>query len=248
MHKRLMAMKQNLASAIEAQLCNLGEVDCEELGQAIDMLKDLEEALYFCTITEAMNGEGKGKGNIEIEYEGHKKNGHSQMNGNDQMYYGGSQMYMGSPMMYANGSNGSGNSGSSNGGSSSYYGGNSGGSQSYYGGENGQSYYGGSDQMYYQGRDSQGRFTSGRGSSRSDYSEPMMMYRDEREGRSPMNRRMYMEAKSTKDKASQLRELEKYMQELTSDMVEMIQDSSSEEKQYLEKKISALASKIGQMK
>lgn len=237
MHKRLMAMKQNLASAIEAQLCNLGEVDCEELGQAIDMLKDLEEALYFCTITEAMNGEGKGKGNIEIEYEGHKKNGHSQMNGNDQMYYDGSQMYMGSPMMYANGSNGSGNSGSSNGGSSSYY-----------GGENGQSYYGGNDQMYYQGRDSQGRFTSGRGSSRSDYSEPMMMYRDEREGRSPMNRRMYMEAKSTKDKASQLRELEKYMQELTSDMVEMIQDSSSEEKQYLEKKISALASKIGQMK
>lgn len=222
-------MKQNLASAIEAQLCNLSEVDCEELGQAIDMLKDLEEALYFCTITEAMNGEGKGKGNVEIEYEGHKKNGHSQMNGNDQMYYGGSQMYMGSPMMYADGSNGNGSStgGSSNGGSST-------------------SYYGGNDQMYYQGRDSQGRYTSGRGSSRSDYSEPM--YRDEREGRSPQNRRMYMEAKGSKDKATQLRELEKYMQELTSDMVEMIQDSSPEEKQYLEKKISALASKIGQMK
>lgn len=230
MHKRLMAMKQNLASAIEAQLCNLSEVDCEELGQAIDMLKDLEEALYFCTITEAMNGEGKGKGNVEIEYEGHKKNGHSQMNGNDQMYYGGSQMYMGSPMMYADGSNGNDSSsgGSSNGGSST-------------------SYYGGNDQMYYQGRDSQGRYTSGRGSSRSDYSEPMM-YRDEREGRSPQNRRMYMEAKGSKDKATQLRELEKYMQELTSDMVEMIQDSSPEEKQYLEKKISALASKIGQMK
>lgn len=230
MHKRLMAMKQNLASAIEAQLCNLSEVDCEELGQAIDMLKDLEEALYFCTITEAMNGEGKGKGNVEIEYEGHKKNGHSQMNGNDQMYYGGSQMYMGSPMMYADGSNGNGSSsgGSSNGGSST-------------------SYYGGNDQMYYQSRDSQGRYTSGRGSSRSDYSEPMM-YRDEREGRSPQNRRMYMEAKGSKDKATQLRELEKYMQELTSDMVEMIQDSSPEEKQYLEKKISALASKIGQMK
>lgn len=230
MHKRLMAMKQNLASAIEAQLCNLSEVDCEELGQAIDMLKDLEEALYFCTITEAMTGEGKGKGNVEIEYEGYKKNGHSQMNGNDQMYYGGSQMYMGSPMMYANGSNGNGSSsgGSSNSGSST-------------------SYYGGNDQMYYQGRDSQGRYTSGRGSSRSDYSEPMM-YRDEREGRSPQNRRMYMEAKGSKDKATQLRELEKYMQELTSDMVEMIQDSSPEEKQYLEKKISALASKIGQMK
>lgn len=245
MHKRLMAMKQNLASAIEAQLCNLGEVDCEELGQAIDMLKDLEEALYFCTITEAMNGEGKGKGNVEIEYEGHKKNGHSQMNGNDQMYYGGSQMYMGgSPMMYANGNGNSGGNGGNSGSGSSYYGGN----QSYYGGDDGQSYYGGSEQMYYQGRDSQGRFTSGRGSSRSNYSEPMMMERDEREGRSPMNRKMYMEAKGSKDKATQLRELEKYMQELTSDMVEMIQDSSPEEKQYLEKKISALASKIGQMK
>ena len=111
------------------------------------------------------------------------------------------------------------------------------------------SYYGGgSNQSYYQGRDSQGRFTSGRGgSSRSSYTEPIYE-RDEREGRSPQNRRMYMEAKGTKDKATQLRELEKYMQELTGDMVEMIQDSSPEEKQYLEKKISALATKIGQMK
>ena len=129
MHKRLMAMKENLASAIETQLCNIGEVDCEELGCAIDMLKDLEEALYFCTITEAMNGEGKGRGNVEIEYEGHKKNGHSQMNGNDQMYMNGSsQMYMGgSPMMYANGG-----------------GNNSGGGSSYYDSDNSQSYYGGS--------------------------------------------------------------------------------------------------------
>ena len=270
MHKRLMAMKQNLASAIEAQLCNMGEVDCEELGCAIDMLKDLEEALYFCTITEAMN-EGKGKGNVEIEYEGHKKNGHPQMNGNDQMYYpmyadNGSQMYnmRNMPMMYANGGSSSGGGGNSSGGSSGgsgNSGGSSGGSSSYYGGANGywdnQPYYngaewvcyGGNEPMYYQGRDSQGRFTSGRGGgSRNNYSEPMMMERDEREGRSPMNRKMYMEAKNTKDKASQLRELEKYMQELTSDMVEMIQDSSPEEKQYLEKKISALASKIGQMK
>lgn len=254
MHKRLIAMKQNLANAIEAQLCNIGEVDSEELGQAIDMLKDLEEALYFCTITEAMNGEGKYKGGIEIEYEGHKKNGHSQMNGNDQMYYpmyangnNSSQMYN-MPMMYADRGN-SGGSGSSNGSSSSYYGGPNShwDNKPYY---NGVEWvcYGGNEPMYYQSRDSQGRYTSERGSSRSNYSEPMMMERDEREGRSPMNRKMYMEAKGTKDKASQLRELEKYMQELTSDMVEMIQDSSPEEKQYLEKKISALASKIGQMK
>lgn len=211
MHKRLMAMKQSLAAAIESQLCNLGEVDAEELGQAIDMLKDLEEALYFCTITEAMNGE-KNKGNVEIEYEGHKKNGHSQMNESDHMYYS-------YPIMYNDG--------------------------------NGGSPYndGGSSQMYAQPRDSQGRYMSnGRGGSRNNYYTEPMYERDEREGRSPQNRRMYMEAKGSKDKATQLRELEKYMQELTSDIVEMIQDSSPEEKQYLEKKITALASKIGQMK
>jgi hypothetical protein len=58
-----------------------------------------------------------------------------------------------------------------------------------------------------------------------------------------------MEAKDMKrDKAIQLRELERYMQELSQDITEMIADASPEEKQYLEKKITALASKIGQMK
>ena len=42
-----------------------------------------------------------------------------------------------------------------------------------------------------------------------------------------------------------LRELEKYMQELTADMVEMIEGASPEEKQLLERRISALATKIG---
>lgn len=234
MHKRLMAMKENLASCIEYQLCHIDEVDSSELGEAIDMLKDLEEALYFCTITEAMNGKGQyGGANFEFEME-HKKNGHPE-HGSDQMmmYYGG------------NGNNGNQSYYNGNGSGRSYNDGNNGGNMSYYGGYP-MMYNDGNNQMYYQGRDSQGRFTSG--NSRSNYSEPMMYERDEREGRSPQNRRMYMEAKHTKDKATQLRELEKYMQELTSDMVEMIQDSSPEEKQYLEKKISALASKIGQMK
>jgi hypothetical protein len=47
------------------------------------------------------------------------------------------------------------------------------------------------------------------------------------------------------DKATQLRELEKYIQELTNDIVDMISDASSEEKAYLEKKINTLAAKIG---
>jgi hypothetical protein len=96
------------------------------------------------------------------------------------------------------------------------------------------------------GNSSSGNMNSSNG--RNYYEEPNM-WRDEREGRSHMSRRMYMEAKDMKrDKATQLRELEKYMQELSQDITEMIADASPEEKQYLEKKITALASKIGQMK
>ena len=69
------------------------------------------------------------------------------------------------------------------------------------------------------------------------------------ENQSSRTRQMYIEARHmNKDKATQLRELEKYMQELTQDIVDMIADASTEEKQYLEKKITALASKVGQMK
>ena len=188
MHKRLTAMRENLASCIEYQLQHLEDVDCCELGEAIDMLKDLEETLYFHAITEAMKGEGA-YGDWPSE---NKKNGYHQQD-DSRMYYGG----WNPPIMYNDGGR---NTNWSNG-----------------------NYHSTGNNSY----DSSG---------------------NENEGHSHHNRRMYMEAKYTKDKATQLRELEKYMQELTSDMVEMIQDASSEEKQYLEKKISALASKIGQMK
>ena len=194
-HERLVNLKHSLLMAIEGQMCNLAEADCNELGEAIDMLKDIEEAIYFNTITEAMNGKGKYGGSVELEYEKeHKKNGHHQMNDSDRMYY---PMYMdGKARTYAPEMSGS-----------------------------------------MSGQHSEG--------SLPNYIEP----KDYREGRSPMSRRMYMEAKEmNKDKSIQLRELEKYMQELSQDMVDMIEDSSPEEKQYLEKKITALATKIGSMK
>ena len=156
MHKRLIAMIEKLADCIEPQFDNLCEVDCCELGEAVDILKDLEETLYYHTVTEAMKGEGAYGDWPETTIYNKKKD-----------------------------------------------------------------HYLIDDGLTY----------------------------DECHGKSCMNRKAYLEAKhANKDKATQLRELEKYMQELTSDMVEMIQDSSPEEKQYLEKKISALASKIGQMK
>lgn len=65
------------------------------------------------------------------------------------------------------------------------------------------------------------------------------------DGRSFRSRRMYMESKkSHSDKSTQMKELENYMQELTQDIVEMVEGSSQEEKQYLSKRIAALANKI----
>ena len=73
----------------------------------------------------------------------------------------------------------------------------------------------------------------------------MTMTRDRREGKSPMSRKNYMESKEMhQSKTTQMRELEKYLQELSSDIVEMIQDASPEEKALIEQKISALAAKI----
>ena len=72
--------------------------------------------------------------------------------------------------------------------------------------------------------------------------------RDSREGRSPKSRRMYMESKQThQDKIAQMRELEKYVQELTQDIVEMVEDASPEEKQYLSKRVTALGNKLSQL-
>ncbi len=265
MHKKLEHMKETLMCAIEMELCNLGDADYEELGAAIDMIKDLEEAIYYCTVTEAMNGSEK-----EIEFEMKKGDPHKQPQEGEyesRMYGGGYSMpYNEDQMMYArrrradgtfyaNGGQGGGSSYAQGGRGSSYAGGQGGGS-SYAGGQGGNSSYAqGGNSSYAQGGGSSymdgefyadGEFSYGGAmfANGSSYGE-----RDSREGRSYNSRRMYMEAKDmNKDKATQLRELEKYMQELSQDVVEMINDASMEEKQYLEKKIQALASKIGQMK
>ena len=151
MHHKLEHMKDVLICAVEHEINNLENANCKELGEAIDMIKDLEEAIYYCTITESMGENGN-----RYDYNKINSNGHYNESSEDSNQYC---------------------------------------------------------------------------------------------GNSYKNRKMYMEAKSMKkDKATQLRELEKYLQELSNDIIEMIQDSTLEEKQYLEKKITALATKIGAMK
>ena len=53
--ERLKQMKDSLVSIVQSQMGgHLDQVDTKELGEAIDMIKDLEEAIYYCTITKAM--------------------------------------------------------------------------------------------------------------------------------------------------------------------------------------------------
>ena len=71
---------------------------------------------------------------------------------------------------------------------------------------------------------------------------------DHREGKAHLSRKGYMESKEMHlGKEKQMKDLEKYMMELTTDITEMIQGSSPEEKQLMQKKIATLAEKVGQV-
>lgn len=60
--EQLKNMKQTLVSCIQGQMTHLDSVDAKELGEVVDMVKDLSEAIYYCTITEAMEGKEKNSG------------------------------------------------------------------------------------------------------------------------------------------------------------------------------------------
>ena len=191
MLKRLEHMKESLVACVESQMSGgLKEVDAKELGEAIDMIKDLEEAIYYCTITKTM------KENEEEEKYSYKQQSMHQQDGRN----GGSNYY--TPMYYP--------------------------------------------PMYNDGAIYDNNFNSGNsnGNNAREYTD-MQMARDKREGNSPMRRRMYMEGKEKKyDSTKQMKELEEYMHELSNDIMEMIEDSTPEEKQILRQKITTLATKI----
>lgn len=59
---RFKSIKERLMHCVESQVYgDLKMVDSKELGEAIDMIKDLEEAMYYCAITKAMEKSEKEK-------------------------------------------------------------------------------------------------------------------------------------------------------------------------------------------
>lgn len=167
--ERLKHMKEMLVGCIEGELTHIDRVDTKELGEAIDMVKDLSEAIYYCTITEAME-----------EKENHGEKYYTRPRDMDRDW----------------------------------------------------------GRMYYDGPTSSGRDTYPTGMHDFEL-------RDMREGRSGMTRKGYMEAKEMHHgKEVKMKELEKYLKELSEDVTEMIEDASLEEKQMLKHKMSTLISKI----
>lgn len=47
-------MNRRNCMAVQGQMGDLKNADAKQLGQAVDMVKDLAEAIYYCTITESM--------------------------------------------------------------------------------------------------------------------------------------------------------------------------------------------------
>ena len=177
--EEMKTMKTQLMGCVQGQLGNLQRVDAKELGEAIDMIKDLSQAIYYCTITEAMEKTDKDKENPvnNINYYTMPSDGYPR------------DVYQGEDMM----------------------------------GKRGR-------YLYYP-----------MGNTSTDTSQ----MRDPRQGRAGMRRRMYMEGKEMhKDTNSQLKELETYLQELSSDITEMIKDASPEERATLHQKMTMLANKI----
>lgn len=184
--KRLEQMKESLIACVQNQIAgHLDQVDTKELGEAIDMIKDLEEAIYYCTITKAMHEREDEPRQQRVEhYPTHyAEGGHNQPHSQSTMYYDGDVTI----------------------------------------------------------------HRSDRSHMREDSHMPMDMryMKDAREGTSPMYRKMYMESKELNhDNAKTMQELEKYIHELSNDVMEMISSATPEEKQVLRQKITTLATKI----
>ena len=140
----------------------LKTVDTKELGEVIDMIKDLSETLYYCEIYKQME---------EAEEHPKERNYYRDMDRGDQQ------------------------------------------------------------RMYYH----------------DDYAETdyPITFHDTWEGRSPIKRKMYMESKATHQANNKItKDLENYMTDLTSDMLEILDKATPEEKMIMQRKVDALLAQI----
>lgn len=212
----LKEMKHSLMSCVQGQMSDLKNTDAHELGEAIDMIKDLSEAIYYCTVTEAMEQKAEEKQEQPINNINYYTMPTRPYNDGNR-YYNGDWYENWQPVRYM-GPDTFGRIGDSG-----YYGGNI------------------DDNRHY-GSGSTTTTSTGTNMGRSYYEDGM---NTRNMGMSPNSRRMYIEAKDMhKGSAVQMQELENYMKDLSKDITDMIQDSTPEEKLLLQQKLLTLANKI----
>lgn len=231
--QRLKKLKQSILSCTESQVNgHLEQVDTKQLGEAVDMIKDLEQAMYYCTIVKAMQKqeeEEKKNGNVYYYTPMIRKPNQYWPDERYPDLYRDSDRRMG--RMYYDDGRGSNNMPNpGRGGNMNTSIPNSGNN----GSNNGINYY-----------QHDPRYMDPNMKRQIEPYYPPYETHDYREGKSPMQRKMYMEGKEThKSKDNQMKQLEKYMQDLSKDITEMIQDASTEEKQMLQQKIVQLSKMI----
>lgn len=228
--ERYKSIRDQLIALVQGELSNAKEADAKELGEAIDMIKDMEEAMYYHSITKAMH-----------EKDEEQKFSEKFRMMNSQHYYTPYlPPYHMEPWAEHNRDMDSG--------------------RMYYTSTGNKGSIPASGATFARGRgpgaarDSKGRYAytiNPYNMSNVDiqgnygFDNYPSEIRDYREGKSPMSRRGYMEAKEKgHGKEIQMQELEKYMKELCEDVAEMIEDASPEEKNLLYQKLTTLANKI----
>lgn len=175
--KRLIAMVQNEVFS------NAECVDTKELGEVIDMIKDISETIVNCDIAESMEKSDETEKQSRIsEYMPQYK---------AKRFY--QPMYYDKPMY---------------------------------------------DEMpteYMRDLDRTSR-------KRMYFTDPNTQPHDSRDGRAYISRRYYIDAKNMGKDSEH--EMEKYIQDLSDDIIELIEDMDTNEKAILRQKIAGLANKI----
>ena len=210
--KRMYCMIEKLAECAEKQFDNgIENVDTAEMGQVTDMLRDLSEAMYYRTLTKAMDDSDPEE--IMEMFERYGDGG--------RRYY--------DHYRYADGRFAPKGRGT------------------YRRGYEEPPYYHMTPEMY---RSMENYRDMDRRDGRMYYTEPSMNSGVHTESRYDMAKRNYTESKelhrgnTPEDKEQKMKELEKYLREIGSDIAELISDASTEEKNLLKNRMQVIMQKI----
>ncbi len=223
MSEQLDAMKSSLMACAMSRMSDLEHTDAEELGEVIDMIKDIEEAKYYCAITKAM--EERSKGDETQEKIDSALMMERLRNQADRAYTESERAYTRPYVPYI-------------------YRGYDEPERMYYDGRDmrrGPRSYQEGGERYYDGRDQRRNYEG----TEKSYTQMPSNIRDSREGKSYISRRGYMESKETHEPdAVKMDKLEKYIKELGEDITEMIRDATPAEKNTIQDKLMRLAQQI----